>query len=216
MYGPHARGSASDESPINCLAVVQSLTFEDLHSCAAHQGRWERTGLATPLILTREEFARSLDAFPLEYGEIIDHHLPILGDDPLGGARVSPADLRRACEVQAKSHLLHLREGYLESGGRADEVAQLVTASAAPLAALLSNVGRLQKTATRTWLASDLARVYEEATGGSSEAIRRVLPLASSGSLPAIDAPGLYPNYLRSIEQLARALDRWEERNARR
>ena len=36
---------------------------------------------------------------------------------------VDPADLRRACEVQARSHLLHLREGYLETRGRADALA---------------------------------------------------------------------------------------------
>ena len=46
-----------------------------------------------------------------------------------------PADLRRACEVQARSHLLHLREGYIETRGRSDALAVAhCRGSAAPLA----------------------------------------------------------------------------------
>ena len=40
------------------------------------------------------------------------------GADPFAGLRSSHRDLRRACEVQARSHVLHLREGYLADGRR--------------------------------------------------------------------------------------------------
>src|SRR5690242_21130273 len=33
-------------------------------------------------------------------------------------SEVDPADLRRACEVEARGHLLHLREGYIAAGDR--------------------------------------------------------------------------------------------------
>lgn len=211
MYGPHVSDpQRAGETPIHCLAIVQSLTFEDLRAAASQRGRWEKLQLATPLLLTREEFARSLDAFPFEYGEIIDHHRPILGD-PFAGLRVAPDDRRRACEVQAKSHLLHLREGYLECGGRASGLAQLIGRSAAPLGALLRHVARLGDASARAWSPQELARVYEEATGMPGDAIRRVLALEASGQLPPNDAPGLYPDYLRGVEHLARALDRWRE-----
>ncbi|MBI1874613.1 MAG: hypothetical protein HYS05_12130 [Acidobacteria bacterium] len=104
---------------------------------------------------------------------------------------MAPDDRRRACEVQAKSHLLHLREGFLECGGRPEEVAHLITRSAAPLAALMRHVTRL---------------------GGMdahSEAFRPILALEASGALAAADALALYPKYLRSVEQFAQALDRW-------
>jgi hypothetical protein len=91
---------------------------------------WRRERLATPLILPEDEFRRSLDAFPLEFGEIVRVHERVFGDDPFAGIAVTREDLRRACETQIKSHLLHLREGYLESGGRPEAVAELVAASA--------------------------------------------------------------------------------------
>src|SRR5690606_38790718 len=56
---------------------------------------------------------------------------------------VPAAELRRACEVQAKGHLIHLRQGWLESGGEADKLGELAVRSATPLRRLLTNVARL-------------------------------------------------------------------------
>src|SRR5215212_3808207 len=100
--------------PVRSLALVRSMALDDLNACAARNGAWSRAGVATPLLLTRDDFARSLDAFPIEYGEIIDSHDVIAGENPFAGLSIRPADLRRACEVQAKSHLFHLREDYIE------------------------------------------------------------------------------------------------------
>ena len=42
--------------------------------------------MATPLILPESEFRRSLDAFPLEYGEIIRAHDIVYGERPVRSA----------------------------------------------------------------------------------------------------------------------------------
>ena len=123
------------------LAMVETLTGADLRACAASVERWHDAGLATPLLLAANEFERSLDAFPLEFGGILADHLVIAGNNPFDGLRVEPADIRRACEVQARSHLLHLREGFLETRGRADALAVLIVRSAAPFAALIREPG---------------------------------------------------------------------------
>ena len=84
-YGPRIEGDA--DAPLTCLALVSSLTAEDLQSCAQFARRWSRAHIATPLILPSQEFMRSLDTFPLEYGEIIRAHdsstatIPSLGHD---------------------------------------------------------------------------------------------------------------------------------------
>src|ERR1700741_4649088 len=94
------------------LAIVDGLTAEDLRTCAGHVEAWHDAGLATPLLVARHEFGRALDRFPLEFGGIPAHHTIVSGPDPFAGLRVDPSDIRRACEVQVRSHLLHLREGY--------------------------------------------------------------------------------------------------------
>ncbi len=133
----------SDPPVVHSLGLVDRLAFDDLAACVPLTSNWHRRGLAVPLLLEVDEFRRTLDAFPLEYGEIIASHVLIIGTDPFAGATVSAADTRRACEQLAKSQLIHLREGYLETGGDTRAVAALVGASAAPLGALLSNIARL-------------------------------------------------------------------------
>src|SRR5262245_6156126 len=67
---------------IHSLALVQRLGFADLAACAPLAASWRRRSLAVPLLLEREEFFRTLDVFPLEYGDIIAHHVAIAGPDP--------------------------------------------------------------------------------------------------------------------------------------
>ena len=110
-YGPHVEGDTT--APVTCLALVASLTIDDLNACATLSTRWERSHIATPLILPEAEFRRSLDAFPLEYGEIIRTHQIVFGNNPFIDIAIAPGDLRRACETQVKSHLVHLREAFI-------------------------------------------------------------------------------------------------------
>src|SRR5829696_3900526 len=77
-----------DASREPCLAVVRAITAADLDECAARVSSWHRAGVATPLLLTKDEFAGSLDAFPIEYGEIIETHHVLFGIDPFDGLTI--------------------------------------------------------------------------------------------------------------------------------
>ena len=125
----------------NLCAVVESITMADLKTCASLFG-----GSAPPLLMTVEELSRALDAFPLEFNEIISTRRLIAGSDLLASLTVPLEDLRRACEVQARGHLVHLREGFIEAGGNRKALARLVSSSNAPFRSLLSNVARLDGT----------------------------------------------------------------------
>src|SRR6266542_932878 len=120
-----AHGGHNAAAPVRTMVVVDAIAQADLRACAASATSWHDAGLATPLLLAAREFERSLDAFPLEFGTILADHVVVSGRDPFETLTVDPADIRRACEVQARSHLLHLREGYVETRGRADALALL-------------------------------------------------------------------------------------------
>ena len=96
-YGPHAEGQS--EAPLTALALVSSLTIAGPRSLRALASRWERARLATPLILPADEFRRSLDAFPLEYGEIIRAHVQRLRRRSVRRRRDSRA---RICAAPAR------------------------------------------------------------------------------------------------------------------
>ena len=127
----------------------QHSYLDDLRACAARTPNWHRAGAATPLLLTRDEFARSLDAFPIEYGEILDTHHVLFGHDPFDGLTIHTDDLRRACEVQVKSHLLHLREDYIECGARRRK-SPAWSRVGAGVSAVLRHLARLDDRPART------------------------------------------------------------------
>jgi hypothetical protein len=204
-YGAHLDGD--DHAPLTCLALVSSLTADDLHACATTMAKWHRAQVATPLILPEQEFRRSLDAFPLEYGEIIRAHERVFGDNPFSGVQIAPEDLRRACETQVKSHLVHLREGYLESGGRPAAVADLVTAAVPGFTALLRNVARLNGVTTGD--RADATRRGARAADLPEHVVADVLALEHKPGNSGVDAARMFPDYLAAVEQLARTVDTW-------
>ena len=150
---------------------------------------------------------RSLDAFPLEYGEILRTHVTVLGGSPFDGLAIHQEDLRRACETQVKAHLLHLREGYLEAGGRPQPIADLVAGSAPAFAALLRNVARLAGVTSRERM--EAMREGARAAGLPDGIVADILGLERPATLPASDPARLFPEYLKAVEQLARAVDTW-------
>lgn len=195
------------DGPLTCLALVDTLTVSDLDACARMASGWERHGLAIPLILPGQEFQRSLDAFPLEYGEIIRAHERVFGSDPFEQASISGEDLRRACETQIKSHLLHLREGFIESAGRPREIADLVTASAPAFAALLRHVAHLCGASASG--RADSTRAGARAAGLADGIVGQMLALEQRSAIPTTDAARLFPDYLAAMEQLTRFVDTW-------
>lgn len=196
-------------SPRPSLALVHALTLADLTACAACARRWQDAGAATPVLLTRQEFARSLDVFPVEFGEIIARHDTLFGDDPFAGLSVAPGDLRRACEGQVRSLLLHVREDYMEAAGRGREVARVVSESAPEFRALLMLLARLDgQQLDRQQLAAWAAGTLQLDPKVTSDALH----LAHDAEHSGVDAGRLFPAYLAALEQLARHVDEWQTR----
>ena len=87
--------------------------------------------------------------------------------DPFAGIRVADADRRRGCELHAKSHLIHLREGFLETQGDARASSRLIAASAPAFRAAR------QHRPARTWTiagrrGTDQERSRHDASGPSA------------------------------------------------
>ena len=182
-----------DSDGVHTLALVEAIAFSDLAACAPRTADWRKAGAAAPLILTKDEFLRTLDVFPLEYGGIIANHEVVVGEDVLAGLRVGEADLRRGIELQAKSHLIHLREGYIESGGAPKAVGQLIAASAPALASLLANLRRLDPAAA-------------ERSAITAELFREI---AAAADTTIADPSALLARYLGAVERLWQEVDRW-------
>jgi hypothetical protein len=205
VFGPRLVGVVAT-SQTQSVAFADSVTSGDLDAASALVETWHKDELDTPLLLTASEFRRSLDAFPVEYRAIVERHVLISGQPPFQDLMLSLDHLRRACEVQAKGHLIHLRQGWLEAAGHDEELADLILRSAAPLAALLSNVARLHDAAAGEHLDSALAGA--RLAGLPEPLIRDVLSLDAAPERSRHLVREL-PAYLAASEQLWAFVDAW-------
>jgi hypothetical protein len=219
MYGARAGGAGHDahghadpHAPpvaVRTLAVVEAMTVHDLRAAARQVERWHEAGLATPLLLGAHEFERSLDAFPLEFGAILADHEMVTGESPFEALTVDAADVRRACEVQARSHLVHLREGVLETRGRGDALSLLILQSAPAFSALVASLARLVGGASEN--PDGAARHVERTLGVPDGPIGEVVRLTRAHDLSSADAERLIAPYLDAVERIVAYVDGWSD-----
>jgi hypothetical protein len=218
VYGLVDRGSdtagdggshhAQDHPHTHTLVVVDALSADDLRACADRVADWHDRGLATPLILAIHEFEDSLDAFPFEFGGILSDHVVVSGSNPFDGLKVDATALRRACEIQARSHLLHLRQGYVETRGRKDALAMLIVHSAAPFAALVTAVARMEGRAATDVAAA--ARHIERRLGLPGTTAGEIAALVGVHEISGAEAERLFPAYLDATERLVKYVEGWK------
>jgi hypothetical protein len=206
-------GHQGDGSVHSC-ALVSGLGFRDLTACLPMTETWHRRGISVPLLLSSDELRRTVDVFPLEYASIIADHVVLRGRDPFAGLTIPVEDVRRACEGLAKSHLIHLREAFLESHGETNRIARLIAASSAPLRALLTHIARLPDQATGTLDAStpsdeSLAKLAEMRMGVPQTLIREILASSADGQSTIADPSHLLGRYIEASQKIWEYVDRW-------
>lgn len=190
-------------APKRAAAFTRSLEAADLDALSVLADTWHKSGLETPLLLTADEFHKSLDAFPIEYQAIIDRHVVISGTPPFAGVEVGREELRRALEAQAKGHLIHLRQAWVDTAAHGHEMAHRLAASALPLRVLLQLVARLDGHAGQ-----DLAAFAAAHFNADADILRAVLALEDHPD----EAKALLsrlPAYLAACEHVWAFVDGW-------
>lgn len=206
-------GHQADGSVHSC-ALVHGLEFRDLTACLPLTESWHNRGIAVPLMLSSDELRRTVDVFPLEYASILADYTVVRGSDPFKGLVIHVDDVRRAVEGLAKSHLIHLREAFLESHGETTRIARLIAASAAPLRALLTQIARLPEAPQAvmdltTPSDESLATLAELRMGIPGSLIRTVLASSAGGYSTIADPSHLLGSYIEASQRIWEYVDRW-------
>jgi hypothetical protein len=90
--------------------------------------------------MSRAEWQRATDAFPIEITDMRTAYQVLRGADPLQGAPVDPADLRKALEREFRGKLIRLRQGYAAYAPDPAALGALGLQSAATILVLLRGV----------------------------------------------------------------------------
>ncbi len=201
-------GNQADGSVHSC-AIVDNLVFRDLVACLPTTENWHQRGVAVPLMLATGELERTVDIFPLEYASILADYVVVRGGDPFKGMAIALEDIRRATEGQAKSHLIHLREAFLESHGETTRIARLIASSAAPLRALLTHISRLVESTAGPLPDEALAAMVERRMGVPAATVREVLKSSSGGHSAIPDPSALLAHYVDAAQKIWQFVDGW-------
>lgn len=128
-------GSAAGEdyrpgkSDINFMIVLNEEGIESLDRAFGMVKKWRKKGIAVPLFLSEHYIETSQDVFPIEYLNFKRNHLLVFGKDPLSSLTFDKELVRLQCERELKGKLLLLRESFIESQGRAQDLKDVIKRS---------------------------------------------------------------------------------------
>ena len=144
LYGSAVRGEfLPGRSNLNILLLVPSYDSVVLKQYSALHRQWSKEQIVVPLFLTEEELRFSAAVFPLEFLEIQEQHRVLGGRDPFIGFHVKTDRLREAVVQGLMSHLLRLRQRYVEGSGGVEATTILLPLSITSILPLLRGVQRL-------------------------------------------------------------------------
>ena len=130
LYGSAASGHyVKGKSDINLLVVLTSTGMDKLADVLDTVQVWKKSRVAVPLVMTKTFIEKSLDCYPIEFLNMRNRHILIYGENVLEQLKFKPEDLRLQIERELKGKLILLRNGYLESGGNARQLKQLINRS---------------------------------------------------------------------------------------
>ena len=174
-------------APARSVVVVQDFDLRLLAGLAGHGVRLGQHGLQAPLIMTPGYIAASCDVFPLEFLEIQQTGVVLLGDDRFAGLRFDPADVRLQCERELKSALIHLHQGLLSSAGKSRHLGELCWREADRAVRVLRGLLYLSGTAVPR-MSGEIASQVAATAGSPLDAVGSVLGGARVSTLDEFEA----------------------------
>jgi predicted nucleotidyltransferase len=205
LYGSAARSDfVPGRSDINLMLVVDELSPAVLRSLSAAFTGWRKSMREPPLILSRPEWRRATDAFPIEITDMRLSYQVLRGADPLQGMDVDKTDLRKALEREFRGKLLRLRQGYATYAPDPGALGRLGLESAATILVLLRGVLALIGKPVPGEPA-ELATAAAATIGFETEHLLYVVRHRSDREWRC--GATEFENYMSAVEQAARFLD---------
>lgn len=209
LYGSAAVDEQiAGRSDLNVLVIVRTLSLDALRTLGQTVRAWNEAGNPPPLTLTRAEWDRSADIFPMEYADILERHRVLFGTAPFDGSRVTLEHLRLELEFEAMGKMLRLRQGVMAAGTDPARQADLLRASFGTLLVLFRSLLRLHgERPPRDQVA--IVRAAAARAGFDPAAFERVAALVRGTPIPAGETPAVLASYLSAMDHVVQHLDRY-------
>ena len=211
LYGSGAgEDYVPGRSDLNFLVTLTDRGIEGLDRVLSTVGRWRKRNVAIPLFMTREYFAGSQDAYPIEFLNMKRIYIVVTGEDVLAPLVFDPRHIRLQLERELRGKLLHLRSGYLATEGKPRKIRELIGASLTAFVSLFGALLYLKKLeipkGKRDIIAAgSRAFGFDAAVFLKCDEIRERTDRFSSAEVQAI-----FRDYLREVGRLCEMIDRMD------
>jgi hypothetical protein len=213
VHSIHVVGSAvvpdynETSSDINSVVVLHEMSLKFITFLAPLGKKYGKKRIAAPLIMTPEYIRKSLDVFPIEFLNYRLVHKTVYGQDILSDLQIHKPHLRLQCEREIKIKLIGLRQGYLASLGKKEDLTTaLVRSIAGTMAffrAIIFLLGK-EPPIART----EVIKALGAATGLETDVFEKLLLLRARTLKPSEqELRSLFERYYQSLESMERTTD---------
>ncbi len=195
-------------SDLNLLIILTDRGIEELDRALETVGKWGKRSVAVPLFMTPSCLAESQEAYPIEFINMKRGYRVVAGEDLLAPLDFDPAHVRLQLERELQVKLLHLRSGYLHTGGKTRKIRELIGTSLVAFVSLFSALLYLKNLGIPKGK-RDIIKAAGKAFGIDAdvflkcEEIRRKTDRFSSAEVPAI-----FRGYLKEVHRLSERIGR--------
>lgn len=194
-------------SDINSVLVLKTMDLRVLTFLAPLGKKYGKKRIAAPLVMTPEYIETSLDAFPIEFLDFKHIHKTVYGHDLLQDLPITLPNLRLQCEREIKTKLIGLRQGYISSLGKKDEIAAALvrsfTGSMALFRAVITLLGKEPPV-----LRSEVIAMLGAAAGTNADIFEKLLMLKSHDLKPSEqELASFFERYYAALEAVGKIID---------
>jgi predicted nucleotidyltransferase len=209
LFGSGATGEyVPGKSDLNFLVVLTDDSVSSLKRALKPAARWRKRMVNTPLFMTPEYIASSLDSYPVEFLDMKANYQVVYGEDVLENLRFQPAEVRVQCERELKGKLLHLRQAYLESEEKAKRLREIINASITTFISIFQGLLYLRRAPiprTRKEIIQQVAAEFQI----SADVFLRLLEIRKGTvKISARELSEVFGNYIGEIEALSDSVDK--------
>lgn len=208
IYGSAAGGYyVKGKSDINLLVILTPEGINRLEDALDTVQNWRKRNVAVPWVMTRKFIESSLDAYPIEFLNLKYNHILIHGEDILQRLDFKPENLRLQIEKELKGKLVLLREAYLETGGKAKLLQEIIARSITAFISIFKALLYLRQgsiPASRKETIKELAKIF---TFDSNIFLKCVDIKEAIDSLSKEEVADIFKKYVREVENICDLVD---------
>lgn len=213
LHSVHIVGSAvipdynEKLSDVNSVVVLQDMDLKFLEFLAPLGRKYGKKRIAAPLVMTLKYIRDSLDAFPVEFHDFKLIHKTVYGEDIFARIEINRTHLRLQCEREIKTKQIGLRQGYISSLGKKENLKTVLirsfTGSMALFRAVILLLGKQPPV-----MRAEVISVFQANCGIGTDIFRDLLALKNKGIRPSEpELLAMFERYYKALEAIRKIID---------